>query len=83
MKNIKIYTTPTCPYCIRAKQLLKSLDIEYSEIDVANEPELRNQIIEKHQWMTVPAIFADDELLGGFDDINKLHTEGRLMEKLT
>lgn len=81
MKQVKVFTTPTCPYCIKAKALLSSLDVPFEEINVVEHPEERDRIINDHNWQTVPAIFAGDELLGGFDDINKLHSEGKLMEK--
>ena len=82
MAHVQVYTTPTCPYCVRAKQLLGSLGVEYDEINVAAEPEKRQMLVEKHNWQTVPAIFAGEELLGGFDDINCMNAEGTLMEKL-
>ena len=82
MAHVKVYTTPTCPYCVRAKQLLGSLGVAFEEVDVADNPELREELINKHQWQTVPAIFAGEDLLGGFDDISRLHTEGILMDKL-
>lgn len=82
MKPITIYTTTYCPYCVRAKELLQSLNIEYTEVNVENEPELRDSIIQKYQWQTVPLIVIGDECIGGFDDLNALHTTGKLTEKL-
>lgn len=80
MKEVKVYTTTYCPYCKRAKSLLESLDIPYEEVDVESNQELRDELIEKYQWQTVPLITIGGELVGGFDDINKLHGEGKLME---
>lgn len=82
MKQVTIYTTPTCPYCVRAKQLLSSLDVPYTEVNVAENTAERERIMNDYNWRTVPAIFAGDELLGGFDDINALHQNGELMPKL-
>lgn len=82
MKPVKIYTTSYCPYCVRAKDLLSSLDVAYEEIDVTENDELRQEIIKKHNWMTVPAIFIGEELIGGYDDLNALHATGDLGAKL-
>ena len=82
MKQVTIYTTPTCPYCLRAKELLSSLEIPFTEVDVASNPTKRQEIIEQHHWMTVPAIFVGDELIGGYDDLAELHSNGTLMERL-
>lgn len=82
MKPVKIYTTSYCPYCVRAKDLLTSLDVAYEEVDVTENDELRQEIIKKHNWMTVPAIFIGDELIGGYDDLNALHATGDLGAKL-
>lgn len=83
MKKMTIYTTSMCPYCIKAKQLFQSLDIVYDEVDVVADAEARQQASEKAGgYMTVPMIFVGDEFLGGYDDVAKLHTEGKLLEKV-
>jgi len=82
MKNVKIYTTTYCPYCKRAKELLKSQNIPFEEVDVEQNPGLRDQIVEKYQWQTVPLITIDEKLIGGFDDLNKLFSEGKLMQAI-
>ena len=82
MKSVRIYTTPTCPYCIKAKELLRSIDVEFEEIDVAGNPEERERIITEFEWQTVPAIFIGDKLIGGYDDLVKLQGDGNLMAKL-
>ncbi len=80
---VTIYTTPLCPYCKKAKQLFQSLDISCDEVDVSKDTDARQRASEKAGgWMTVPMIFADDEFLGGYDDILKLHAEGNLLEKI-
>lgn len=82
MQEVKIYTTPVCPYCMKAKQLLGELGVKYEEIDVAENTVERERIIEEYNWRTVPAIFIGGELVGGYDDIAKLHAEGKLMSKI-
>lgn len=76
--KVKIYTTPVCPYCMKAKELLNSLNIEFEEVNVAENTEEREKIIKDYGWMTVPAIFIDGELIGGYDDLYKLNKEGKL-----
>ncbi len=80
MKKVTIYTTPTCPYCIRAKKLLDSLEVTYEEINVADHPQERERIMNEYNWQTVPAIFIDSKLVGGFDDINAMHAQGKLLD---
>ena len=63
MRNIKIYTTTTCPYCIKAKKLLKAKGIEFEEINIEdNESFILNKLAEKSGIHTVPQIYVDEEL---------------------
>jgi glutaredoxin-like YruB-family protein len=74
--NIKIYTTPTCPYCHKLKDFLKENEIEFTEIDVSKDHEAATKIIEKSGQMGVPLTeFEDGEIILGFD-------ESKLKEKL-
>jgi len=82
MKKVTIYTTYYCPYCVRAKDLFDQLEIPYEAIDLGSDPDKRQEIIETYQFMTVPVIFFDDELIGGFDAVNELFMAGKLLEKL-
>ena len=82
MKKVTIYSTPMCPYCMRAKALLNSLNVDYEDIDLASNAELREQLSEKYQWCTVPMILIGDEFVGGYDDLLKLHVQGKLLSKL-
>ena len=79
MKKIEIYTTNFCPFCIKAKSLLKKKSIKFSEIDVSNDEALR----EKMTTMTngarsVPQIFADNVYIGDCDKIYKSDQEKKL-----
>ncbi len=67
MKKVKIYSTPTCTYCIMAKQWFAEKNIEYEEFDVASSEEKRNELLEKTGQMAVPAIEVGDEMVIGFD----------------
>jgi len=67
---------------MKAKALFQSLDVTYEEVDVASSPGVRAEMAEKYQWMTVPMIMIGDEFVGGYDDVAKLHAEGKFMKKL-
>ena len=73
-----MYTSPTCPYCERAKELLHSLNLEYDDINIEARPEERVKLIQEHNWMTTPAVFIDGELIGGYDELAKMHAKGEL-----
>ena len=74
-----VYTKQICPYCIRAKALLRELDISYEEIDITDTPEVILHLERTSHMRTVPQIFAGETCLGGYSDILRLHTEGRLI----
>jgi glutaredoxin 3 len=80
MAEITIYTSPTCGYCHQVKQLLSSEGIEYKEVDVIDNPEVRDEIVEKTGHMTLPIIMNGEELIGGYDDLAKLHADGKFAE---
>lgn len=73
-----MYATATCPYCAAARVLFKKKAIEYEEISVAKNPELRERMEELSGSCTVPQIFVDDEPVGGFDEIYELDEQGEL-----
>ena len=82
MKPVTVYSTPHCPYCMRAKALFASLGVSFQDVDLSEDAALREELQAKYGWMTVPMIVVGDEFLGGFDDIAKLHAEGKLLEKI-
>lgn len=69
MKKILIYTTNTCPYCIMAKKFLQDKQLSYTEIRVDLDDEEREKMITRSGRRTVPQIFIDEELIGGYDDL--------------
>ena len=69
MKNIRVYSGPNCPYCDKAKALLRRKGVEFEEIDVQVDPEAMKQVIEKTGKRTIPQIFIDDFHVGGCDDL--------------
>ncbi|MFZ4076920.1 MAG: glutaredoxin 3 [Legionellaceae bacterium] len=70
MKNILIYTTKTCPYCVMAKKLLEQRGLAYTEIRVDLDEAQREIMIERSQRRTVPQIFIDEQSIGGYDDLS-------------
>lgn len=82
MKPVRVYSTQVCPYCVRAKMLLKDRSIPYEEIDVTHDPDKRMWLVETTGRRTVPQIFIGDEAIGGFDDLRALDVSGELSKKL-
>jgi glutaredoxin 3 len=66
-KSITIYSTPTCPYCKRAKAYLTEKEIEFTDYDVASDKEKAKEMIEKSGQMGVPVIYVGDTLIIGFN----------------
>jgi len=79
MQSVKIYLTATCPYCIQAKQILKSRGVEQiEEIRVDVEPDQRSQMMALTGRRTVPQIFIGQTHVGGCDDLMALDGKGGL-----
>jgi glutaredoxin 3 len=73
-----MYTTMICPYCIRAKHLLRRKDVRFEEIRIDRDREQMRIMMERSRRHTVPQIFIDDLHVGGFDDLASLETRGEL-----
>ena len=83
MQPVKMYTTAVCPYCIRAKQLLKSKGVEtIEEIRIDADPQARMHMMEITGRRTVPPIFIGETHVGGPDDLVALDGRGELMPLL-
>ena len=82
MALVRIYSTLVCPYCIRAKMLLRSQGIEYEEIDVTGDRTARQWLLELTGRRTVPQIFIRGEAIGGCDELHALARSGELRKKL-
>lgn len=67
MAKIKIYSTPTCPYCITLKEFLKEKGIEFENVNVAEDAQGREEMIHKSGQMGVPVVDIDGEIIVGFD----------------
>lgn len=66
-KKVTVYSTPSCPYCIRAKQFLKDNNVEFENIDVSIDQDKAQEMIKKSGQMGVPVIDVDGEIIIGFD----------------
>ena len=83
MKPVKMYTTAACPYCIRAKQILKARGVEeIDEVRVDMQPEERAKMMQATGRRTVPQIFIGDTHVGGCDELVALDSRGGLMPLL-
>ena len=79
MAKVEVYTMSYCPYCTRAKSLLKSKGVAFDEIDVSDDAALREKMIEMSGGRrTVPEIFINGKIIGGYDELRALEREGRL-----
>jgi glutaredoxin 3 len=83
MSPVKMYTTAVCPYCVRAKQILKAKGVEHiEEVRVDVNPEERARMMEITGRRTVPQIFIGETHVGGCDDLMALDSQGGLMPLL-
>jgi glutaredoxin 3 len=79
MAQVEIYTTPLCPYCWRAKRLLQSKNVEFTEIDLWQEPNRRAEMMQRAGGRrTVPQLFIDGHGIGGSDELAALEAKGEL-----
>lgn len=78
MPKIIVYTTQICPYCIRAKALLRSKQVDFEEIDVSRDAGLQDEVSRLSGRRTVPQIFIDGASIGGYDELRQLDEAGEL-----
>lgn len=82
-KKIVIYSKSYCPYCVKAKQLLKNKNIDFTEIDITdNQTLIEELLLKSFGRKTVPQIFIDDFYVGGYDDLHALEVKGELDKML-
>lgn len=68
MKEVKIYSTPTCTYCHMAKEFFDQNGVKYEDYDVASDVDKRNEMVDKSGQMGVPVIIIGDDIIVGFDE---------------
>ncbi len=83
MAEVELYTTMYCPYCTRARALLQRKSVAFVDIDIAEQPGRRDEMIRRSGGRaTVPQIFINHEHIGGCDDLVALDRAGKLDAKL-
>ena len=84
MQNIKIilYTWPHCPFCIQAKHILDSYHLIYEDHNIYDKNEIKNELISRTGQKTVPYIFFNDQLIGGYSELAEMENNGQLLEIL-
>ena len=78
MARVEVYTTRTCPYCVRAKRLLEERGVPFEEIDVGDDDELLADLIRRTGRRTVPQIFIDGKSIGGYEELHALDSSAEL-----
>jgi len=81
--RVQVYSTPWCPYCVRARALLRRLEIDFDEIDVSNDRDKRAWLVGATGQRTVPQIFIDGRSIGGFTELDALNRRGQLQPLLS
>jgi glutaredoxin 3 len=83
MSKIEVYSTAVCPYCVAAKNLLKSKGLEWTEVRVDTDATQRDAMLARSGGRrTVPQIFINDRHVGGYDDLVAADRNGKLAELL-
>jgi glutaredoxin 3 len=83
MPKIEVYSTAVCPYCVAAKNLLRSKGLEWTEIRIDTDPAQRTAMLARSGGRrTVPQIFVNDQLVGGYDDLAAANRNGKLAQLL-
>ena len=81
-KKVRMYTKVPCPFCVAAKRFMQEQGIEFEEIDLTHDLDQLQKIKQESGWATVPIIFFDEELIGGYMDLKALWDKGLLHQKL-
>jgi glutaredoxin 3 len=83
MSEITVYSTDPCSFCARVKGMLQARGVEFSEVNLAKDPQGRVELAGRTGMMTFPQVLIDGELLGGFAEVQAAIESGRLDELLT
>lgn len=80
MSQVTVYTTDQCPYCLKAKQLLKEREISFSEVKIGWDDDAQwDALFQRSKMKTVPQIFHGENLIGGFTELAALDQKDRLV----
>lgn len=78
MSQILLYGTRFCPFCVAARRLLTAKGVDYQDISVDRDPELRSRVMAKSGRNTVPQIWFGTDHIGGFTELRELERQGTL-----
>ena len=82
MSEITVYSTEPCSFCARVKGMLQARGVEFSEVNLAKDPQGRVELASRTGMMTFPQVLIDGKLLGGFAEVQAAVESGRLDELL-
>lgn len=82
MAKVTVYTTQVCPFCVAAKDLLRNKGVDFDEINLQGKYDELAALKERTGMRTVPQIFINEELIGGFNELQALEQSGKLDDKL-
>ncbi len=82
MSEVTVYTTEPCPFCSRAKGLLKSRGVEFSEINLSKDPAGRLELAQRTGMMSFPQVVIGERLVGGFTELQAADQDGTLQQLL-
>ena len=81
MREVKIYSTKICTFCVQTKRFLTHLQIPFEEIQLDEQPDLRQELsVANGHYRTVPMIYVDNKFIGGYTDLLALHKKGLLLD---
>lgn len=80
--TIKVITKIPCPYCDRAINFLQAKGLAFEKVDLTDNPQEIIRLKNETGWKTVPMIFINGELIGGYNDLKELDEAGKLMDKV-
>ncbi|HEX4564174.1 MAG TPA: glutaredoxin domain-containing protein [Solirubrobacteraceae bacterium] len=82
MHSVTVYSTEPCSFCRRVKGMLEARGVEFSEINLAKDPQGRVELARRTGMMSFPQVLVDDVLIGGFAELQSAADDGRLDELL-
>ncbi|KAL4501557.1 hypothetical protein ABPG72_018608 [Tetrahymena utriculariae] len=77
-KEIKIFGTNTCPYCVNAKNMFQDMGAQFEFINTRDNPQKRDELSKQYNWDTIPMIFVDGKFYGGYTDTKQKILSGEL-----
>jgi glutaredoxin 3 len=78
MSSVTVYTTDPCSFCSRVKGLLKAHGVQFSEVNLTKDPAGRVELARRTGMMSFPQVLVDDQLLGGYAEVQQAADDGRL-----